>query len=263
MRHLLLLPCLLVLCTCIPPPNMPPGYVWITGERVVRLGEASTFEVQASDEDLASVFFRIDWGLGDTTGPWHGPWPSDSWMTVTHIYPDTGTFEVRVMAKDDREAVSEWSSPRKHTVTESGFLPAPDFILPDLEGNQVRVHDLLRDHLVCLVWWDLPLVNAIALLDVLQPIYDSLCDRGLEVLALSVDKSSDETRVRQFVDSKGWTFPVLLDSQQTVRNLYEVVIKPTTHLVSTDTAIVYTYKGFKPASMDTIYPHIVQWLPGP
>ena len=80
---------------------------------------------------------------------------------------------------------------------------AASFTLPDVEGNDITLDSLLEVGPVYMECWDLPCVNCIAELDALMPIYDTLKERGLQIIALSVDKPADEARVKAFVKSKG------------------------------------------------------------
>jgi peroxiredoxin len=112
-----------------------------------------------------------------------------------------------------------------------------------------------------MVTWDLPCVNSIQEVDELQQVHDSLSPRGFTLLAISVDKSSDEARVRSFVAAKGWRCPVLLDSTRLSKDLYGVVVKPTGILVSMDTAVVYTHIGYKKGEWEAIRAEILRWLP--
>ncbi|MEN9979197.1 MAG: TlpA disulfide reductase family protein [candidate division WOR-3 bacterium] len=141
------------------------------------------------------------------------------------------------------------------------YEPAPDFTLRDINGNEVTLHDLLKHGPVYLECWDLPCVNCIAELDALLPVYDSLKDRGLQIVALSVDKPADENRVRAFVRAKKWPYIVLLDQQQRVKKAYNIIIKPTAYLINMNGEIVYTHIGYKKGDEKRIAEEMVRWLP--
>jgi len=250
---------LVVLVGCTA--NLPPERPVLSGDSVARPAETADFTVRAVDPEGGPVWFSFDWDTGVTELDWLGPWPGDSALTVLHDWPDAGLYEVSVKSRDERGGESDWSEPVDFAVTASGYLPAPDFQLPDLGGNNVRLVTLLENGPVCLVWWDLPCVNCHVELDSLQSHYDSLSRRGLEVLAISVDRPDDESRVRAFIEARGWTFPVLLDPHQLVKALFGVTVKPTTRLVSTGGDIVYTHVGFEPDEFDSLLANVVDWLP--
>jgi peroxiredoxin len=104
-------------------------------------------------------------------------------------------------------------------------------------------------------------VNCIAELDALMPVYDSLKDKGLQIIALSVDKPADEARVKAFVSSKKWPYICLLDQQGEVKNSYGIVIKPTAYLINTDQQIVFTHIGYKKGDEDRIKEEFLKVLP--
>lgn len=141
------------------------------------------------------------------------------------------------------------------------YEPAPDFTLKDIKGEEVTLSELLKNGPVYMECWDLPCINCIAELDALVPIYDSLASRGLQIVALSVDKPSDEQRVRAFVKSKKWPYIVLLDQQQKVKKAYNIIIKPTAYLINTQGEIVFTHIGYKKGDEAKIRAEFLKWLP--
>lgn len=141
------------------------------------------------------------------------------------------------------------------------YKKAPDFTLKDVAGKDVKLSKLLENGPVYMECWDLPCVNCIAELDALVPIYDSLKGRGLQIVALSVDKPSDETRVKAFIKSKKWPYIVALDGQQKVKKAYGIVIKPTAYLINMKGEIVYTHIGYKKGDEKRIRDEFLKWLP--
>ncbi len=145
--------------------------------------------------------------------------------------------------------------------SEKKYEPAPDFTLKDINGVEVRLSELLKNGPVYIECWDLACVNCIAELDALLPVYDSLKSRGLQIVALSVDKPSDEARVKAFVRAKKWPYIVLLDQQQKVKKAYNIIIKPTAVLINMQGEIVYTHIGYKKGDEKKIAEEIGKWLP--
>lgn len=155
------------------------------------------------------------------------------------------------------------SAQQAELTTEDEYETAPDFTLMDVNGEEITLSDLLENGPVYLECWDLPCVNCIAELDALMPIYDSLKARGLQIIALSVDKPADEAKVKAFVKSKQWPYYVLLDQQNEVKKEYGIVIKPTAYLINTDGDIVYTHIGYKKGDEVRIEEEFLKWLPEP
>ncbi|MEO0070789.1 MAG: TlpA disulfide reductase family protein [candidate division WOR-3 bacterium] len=144
---------------------------------------------------------------------------------------------------------------------EPKYEKAPDFTLSDIEGNEVTLSELLKVGPVYMECWDLSCVNCINELDALLPVYDSLKERGLQIIALSVDKPSDAARVKAFVKAKKWPYIVLLDQQQKVKKAYNIIIKPTAVLVNMKGEIVYTHIGYKKGDEKKIALEMSKWLP--
>jgi cytochrome c biogenesis protein CcmG/thiol:disulfide interchange protein DsbE len=141
------------------------------------------------------------------------------------------------------------------------YEQATDFTLPDVNGASITLDSLLDVGPVYMECWDLPCVNCIAELDALMPVYDSLRERGLQVIALSVDKPADEARVKAFVKSKKWPYICLLDAQNEVKKAYGIIIKPTAYLIDMKGEIVYTHIGYKKGDEKKIADEFLKWLP--
>jgi peroxiredoxin len=146
-------------------------------------------------------------------------------------------------------------------VEKAEYEQATDFTLTDVKGVSVTLDSLLAIGPVYMECWDLPCVNCIAELDALIPVYDSLKERGLQVIALSVDKPADEARVKAFVKSKKWPYICLLDAQNEVKKAYGIIIKPTAYLINMKGEIVYTHIGYKKGDEKLIEAEFLKWLP--
>jgi peroxiredoxin len=96
-----------------------------------------------------------------------------------------------------------------------------------------------------------------------MPVYDSLKERGLQIIALSVDKPADEAKVRAFVKSKKWPYICLLDANKDVYGAFGVVMKPTAYLINMKGEIVYTHIGYKKGDEKRIKQEFLKWLPEP
>ena len=143
------------------------------------------------------------------------------------------------------------------------YEQAPGFTLTDVTGASVTLDSLLEVGPVYMESWDLPCVNCIAELDALVPVYDSLKRRGLQIVALSVDKPADEARVKAYVKSKKWPYVCLLDGQNEVKNAYGIIVKPTAYLINMKGQIVLTHIGYKKGDENGLKAEFLKWLPEP
>ena len=89
-----------------PPskPDVPEGA--LTG----RIRTDIEYIVRAYDPDGDDVFYLIDWG-DNTNSDWIGPLPSGDNVEASYTWAGEGTYEIRVLAKDDHGVKSEWSDP--------------------------------------------------------------------------------------------------------------------------------------------------------
>lgn len=96
--------------------NHPPTKPELTGgppNGHGKVGVKYEYSARSYDpDDGDEVYYKFDWGDGNYSG-WIGPWPSGEWVNVYYIYYQSGTYEVRVKAKDthDPPAESDWSDP--------------------------------------------------------------------------------------------------------------------------------------------------------
>jgi len=144
---------------------------------------------------------------------------------------------------------------------EQEYEQASEFTLPDLSGRNVQLSELLATGPVYLEFWDRSCSNCIAELDALVSVQDTLKGRGLQVVALSVDRAADEARVKAFVKAKKWPYVCLLDQQNEVKRAYGIIIKPAAYLINQQGEIVYTHIGYKKGDENSIRDEILKWLP--
>jgi peroxiredoxin len=109
---------------------------------------------------------------------------------------------------------------------------APTFSLIDLEGEE---HDLraYRGNVVLLAFLE---PKSLTELQALHVIYEKYKDRGLVVLAVSVEGVSTEEG--ELIKKMGYTFPVLMDATNKVFSLYRPPTIPAWFLINKEGRIV-------------------------
>jgi hypothetical protein len=93
-----------------PIINTPPDDPLLTGPLNGDAGISYEYNFTATDPDDDNLFYRIDWGDG-TISNWIGPYPSDVQVSLSHSWNNSGTYLMKVKAKDTHEAESNWSIP--------------------------------------------------------------------------------------------------------------------------------------------------------
>ncbi len=110
--------------------------------------------------------------------------------------------------------------------------PAPDFVLPALDGSEVRLADLRGKPVILNFWatWCPPCRREMPALEIVWQQYS----RG-DVMVLGVDQGESIAVVSEYVrQNVGVTFPLLLDRSQDVGDLYLVRSLPTTFFIDAD-----------------------------
>jgi hypothetical protein len=88
------------------PPEKPSTSGPTEGEVDVEYMFCST----TIDPENDDVYYWFDWGDGTNTG-WIGPYPSGMQVCLNHMYTSSGTYCIKVKAKDVGDAESDWSDP--------------------------------------------------------------------------------------------------------------------------------------------------------
>lgn len=128
--------------------------------------------------------------------------------------------------------------------TRSRFAPAdvgaaaPAYSAGDLGGSRVSLSDYAGKVVLLNVWatWCIPCVRE---MPALQRLFDRYNERGLEVLAVSVDAEVPALGggggdVRAFVRDLGLTFTILHDASGTIERTFQVSGLPVTIVITRD-----------------------------
>lgn len=75
---------------------------------------------------------------------------------------------------------------------------------------------------------------------------------NVEIIAVSIDDSKTQKRVKPFLKGKGWTYNVLLDSNQELKRALSIVNVPYTIVVK-NSKIVYVSNGYSQGSEEELY----------
>ncbi len=89
--------------------NHPPGIPSITGEINGETGAEYTYTVYSIDPENDQIRYFFDWGDGSTSG-WTDDYSSGEECEESHIWNQKGTYLIKVKAKDNNDAESEWAT---------------------------------------------------------------------------------------------------------------------------------------------------------
>lgn len=120
-----------------------------------------------------------------------------------------------------------WQS-RKSPPVEEGSQ-APNFILPLMGGGEASLDDYKGKVVILNIWatWCNPCREE---MPSMEQLYKNMKGKPFEILAVSIDTRGSED-VDPFVKKLGLTFPVLLDSDKKVNNMYQATGVPETFII--------------------------------
>jgi hypothetical protein len=80
-----------------------------TGSDLAVTDMGYSFSSVTSDPNEDQLYYM--WDFGDEVTDWLGPYASGEEVNMPHTWTTPGIYDVRVKAKDDQEAESQWSMP--------------------------------------------------------------------------------------------------------------------------------------------------------
>lgn len=126
----------------------------------------------------------------------------------------------------------------------------PNLSLNNLEGKTVALKNDFseKDKLYIFSFWATWCTPCIAELEEMNDVQDEWKKTlNLEIVAVATDDTRTQKRVKPLVNGKGWTYNVLMDSNQDFKRALAIVNIPYTIVVKNG-MIVHIQNGFVPGS---------------
>ncbi|MCA9597105.1 MAG: TlpA family protein disulfide reductase [Myxococcales bacterium] len=121
----------------------------------------------------------------------------------------------------------------------------PDFELPTLTGDTVRLSDHLGKDVVLLDFWATFCDPCLTAMPHLDEVYKKHKDEGFVVLGISIDGPDSIAEVKTTVAKLGVSFPILLDQETSVVALYNPKTSaPYSVLIGRDGSIITKKEGY-------------------
>lgn len=118
--------------------------------------------------------------------------------------------------------------------------PAPNFTLKTLSGETTSLADY-RGQVVLVNFWASWCPPCVAELPTLHQFYLSHKSDGFVVLAVNAEEN--ESTIRNYIEQKGYTFPVLVDDAAIAADAYDIRAIPASFIVDKDGNIQYIHRG--------------------
>ncbi len=133
---------------------------------------------------------------------------------------------------------------------------APDFTLKSLEGSNLRLEEYRGQVVLINFWasWCGPCRQEMPILDRLHHRYQ---DTGFAVLGINVE--GEREPAQDLVDKTNVTFPILLDADQKVSEMYDLQAMPSSVVIDRDGVVRYIHLGYKPGD-EAKYVEVVKRL---
>ena len=140
---------------------------------------------------------------------------------------------------------------------------AQDFTTRDADGNTVRLSDHLGKKVIVLDFWATTCQPCLAQFPHLNRIYASHKDKGLVVLAVSMDGPDTVANVPAYAKRNSLAFPVLLDEDSRIATVYNPKkSEPYVVLIDKTGKIVRAREGYNPGDEKPLEEDIVKVLAG-
>lgn len=118
--------------------------------------------------------------------------------------------------------------------------------LKDIKGNTINVSDYLKNNqFVIFSFWATWCKPCIKELSSMTELYEQWAPKyNVKLVAISIDDSRTSMRVPSVVNSKGWKYEVLLDTNEEFKRSMGVSSAPHTFLVNKEGKIIYEHEGY-------------------
>ncbi len=121
--------------------------------------------------------------------------------------------------------------------------PAPDFTLKSLGGGNLKLSEH-RGEVVMVNFWASWCGPCRQEMPILEALYSQYKDLGFTILGVNVEEDAEAPR--KLLQSIPVSFPILLDAENKVSELYRVVAMPSTYLIDRDGNLRYFHAGYLP-----------------
>lgn len=122
---------------------------------------------------------------------------------------------------------------------------APDFNLPDLNGQNYQLTENLGKGPILINFWATWCIPCREEMKKFKKIYSTYQKDGLQILSISIDDPKTVSKVKSFIRTNQYPFTVLLDTNNEIFQLYKGTNPPLSVLMDKNGKIVYDHTGYR------------------
>ena len=125
------------------------------------IGVEYMFYTSTTDPEGEPVCYLWDWDDG-TPGEWTDPYASGATVCASHIWTETGEYDVTVKAKDPHGEESEWSDPKTIHIVDTAILE-----IGNITGGLFKVSTVIKNTggvAATSIEWDITLAGGLIIL---------------------------------------------------------------------------------------------------
>lgn len=128
-------------------------------------------------------------------------------------------------------------------VLSSAEASGRNWTLSSIDGNEFNITRDAGGRPSLLVFWATWCKPCKAEIDAMRTTFDSLTERGLNVIMISEDTQRSMSKVKPYIQSKGYTWTALLDPDGAVLKVYSGTSLPFSVLLNSQGVPVYEHRG--------------------
>lgn len=121
---------------------------------------------------------------------------------------------------------------------------APNFELENMDGDIYELSDFLGKGPVLISFWATWCKPCIEELKAYNKIYEEYEEEGFTIIAISTDSERSIAKVKPFISSMNYDFPVLLDPNSDIARQYYARVMPFSVMIDKAGNILYSHVGY-------------------
>jgi thiol-disulfide isomerase/thioredoxin len=124
--------------------------------------------------------------------------------------------------------------------------------LPDVQGESVRLSSFLERGPIIVDFWATWCKPCLQAMPELQQLFEDLAPRGLQVVAINEDGPRSAAKVKPFLKTYGYTFPVVLDLNREAQRELQALALPTTLVLDRKGVVLHSSFGYRPGEYEKL-----------